>query len=902
MRQEGRRKGRYKIVRLNKETRIATWNIHGKLEQPIQQEILAIDMIGRKIDIACLQETRWKNDAEISVRGGTIINFAGLDENKYKRYGMGFYISNKWKGNIIGAERINDRIAVIQLQIHNDDKKMMTIINVYSPTSVKANQGDTSQVEKFYNELQDTIKTYKGTSYITIVAGDFNAKIGQQTEEDTEIMGRYSKGFRNIQGEYLSNLLREQRLLLANTTFKHKDHHIATWHSSIRKIVDGKEISYGIHNQIDYIAIQQGHRKMLNDARTYQGVSGLKYESDHGMVVMRMKLKVIYLKSRGKYKKQPPKKDLQQLHRDDKIAEKFRNYVSNEINESNRQAGNNETPQLKYLRLKKILKTAEDEIIPNAPVKKFGKIQYMEDVILQDLANQRQLLRTKYTNTNKSKVEKRRQIQKSRSQILLQMKRRIKSLNNERIDGITEVIEANKGNRKMFEYARMLTKNQRTKYKIRDESGFIQSDPIKTVRPTTEYYKDFFHKNGEAIIPQWRGEARPLTNPITTQEVEEAIGRLNNNRATGPDEMAGELFKGGGPVMIEMITEMLNEIFEKHSEILEINQGYLFPINKDKGPKIAKNTRPVTLLNMLRKINSDILRVRMLERVENYLPENQYAYRAGRSTTAITWTIQTLKATIDRYRERYNTTSIDLTKAFDSMTRVILLEIFETNRLAKDEDEMRMLQYLLSTTKLRVKVNQTVGEEFDTNIGTPQGDALSPILFIVYLEDIMRRHDQSNGMRNRREDFTIHFADDTKFLHHDRTIEDHHAEQFVIDCECSKCEQYKIQQSLPVEFMRSNMMMNVEKTKYGIIQRVTKHVDRSKVNNTIFVGSHIDAETEIKTRIARADKAFFSAYRLWVKGNKINMKTKLRLYNALIRPHLTYNMAAIPLVMTERET
>ena len=474
-------------------------------------------------------------------------------------------------------------------------------------------------------------------------------------------------------------------------------------------------------------------------------------------------------------------------------------------------------------------------------------------------------------------------------------------MNEDRIDGIAEVIEDNKGNRKMFEYARMLTKNKKTRYKIIDEEGFTQTDPAKTIKTTTEHYRTFFNKQGESEINAWRGEPRPLTNPIMTTEVEDAIKRLNRHRATGPDGLTGELFKGGGSTMVGYIKDMLNEMFEFHCEIEEINQGYLFPINKDKGPKTAKNTRAVTLLNMVRKIMSDILRVRMIEEIEKYLPENQSAYRAGRNTTSITWTIQTLKATTERYKERYNTTSIDLSTAFDSMLRGELLHIFEENKLAKDEDEMRMLQYLLSNTNLRVKVNQDIGEVFDTNVGTPQGDALSPILFIVYLEHIMRQINQHHVIRNRREDFTIHFADDTKFLHHDRQLEELHQDQVVADCECNKCAQFHLQQVLPVEFMRYNMKMNVEKTKFGNLQRAV-HPDQKKIfNKAVFVGSQIDAEEEVRVRILKADAAFFAAYRLWIKGNNISVKTKLRLYNAMIRPHLTYNMAAVPLVKSQRE-
>ena len=54
------------------------------------------------------------------------------------------------------------------------------------------------------------------------------------------------------------------------------------------------------------------------------------------------------------------------------------------------------------------------------------------------------------------------------------------------------------------------------------------------------------------------------------------------------------------------------------------------------------------------------------------------------------------------------------------------------------EDELRMCQMLLADTSLKVKLKEAVSEPFETTIGTPQGDGLSPILFAVYFERAVR--------------------------------------------------------------------------------------------------------------------------------------------------------------------
>jgi len=56
-------------------TRIGTWNIYGKLTDPLQQELLERDMQQKNIDVCCIQETRMITDAEILCPNeGMIIN------------------------------------------------------------------------------------------------------------------------------------------------------------------------------------------------------------------------------------------------------------------------------------------------------------------------------------------------------------------------------------------------------------------------------------------------------------------------------------------------------------------------------------------------------------------------------------------------------------------------------------------------------------------------------------------------------------------------------------------------------------------------------------------------------------------------------------------------------------
>jgi hypothetical protein len=48
------------------------------------------------------------------------------------------------------------------------------------------------------------------------------------------------------------------------------------------------------------------------------------------------------------------------------------------------------------------------------------------------------------------------------------------------------------------------------------------------------------------------------------------------------------------------------------------------------------------------------------------------------------------------------------------------------------------VRVLVATTTLRITLQGFVSDEFQTIMGIPQGDGLSTVLFIIYLEAAMR--------------------------------------------------------------------------------------------------------------------------------------------------------------------
>ena len=119
---------------------------------------------------------------------------------------------------------------------------------------------------------------------------------------------------------------------------------------------------------------------------------------------------------------------------------------------------------------------------------------------------------------------------------------------------------------------------------------------------------------------------------------------------------------------------------------------------------------------------------RVLPKVEKFLSPGHSGFRDGRSTADVVWSQGWFAAACQSYHATFCIIGIDQSKAFDTIRRDLLMSVCES---FLDEDELRMIRLLLANTSLSTRVSRTLSKSFDTTIGTPYGDSLSPILFSI---------------------------------------------------------------------------------------------------------------------------------------------------------------------------
>jgi hypothetical protein len=166
-----------------------------------------------------------------------------------------------------------------------------------------------------------------------------------------------------------------------------------------------------------------------------------------------------------------------------------------------------------------------------------------------------------------------------------------------------------------------------------------------------------------------------LMTDITNQEWANATRQLPLNKATGPSGISNEMIKHLGPKMSQAIIFFLNACIRLNDIPSAWREANVYPIPKPKEWECnLNNTRPITLLEVLRKLMVRILNTRLATLFIRYkvLKGNQFAGLPGSSTFE---PIRIINEIIEDAKEKHNDLWIlfqDMSKAYDRVNIFML--------------------------------------------------------------------------------------------------------------------------------------------------------------------------------------------------------------------------------------
>ena len=331
------------------------------------------------------------------------------------------------------------------------------------------------------------------------------------------------------------------------------------------------------------------------------------------------------------------------------------------------------------------------------------------------------------------------------------------------------------------------------------------------------YYIDEHYSFGDYMSKPC--ESSLFMEDCDSDEVMEIINELSSHKAS---DIPILLIKTTSQIISPLLSKLYNKCMAAGTFPKIFKIGKITPIYKKGNRELIENCRPVSTLPIFGKIFEKIIHKRLYSYLVsmNIIPKTQFGFRKGHSTShALNYSVNVIKES-QRHKKHVIGIFIDLSKAFDTLDHQILL-----NKLENSGIRGTPLSLFESYLSNRHQFTCVDGENSDlekVKFGVPQGSVLGPLLFLLYVSDMLNCYHGTDC------EFVL-YADDTNL--------------FVIDIDReSAIKKANIILENIIIYMRSNLLhINLNKCCYiHFDPKTRKNKDKD---------SNLSVATESKIRI-----------------------------------------------------
>nr|VZI05676.1 unnamed protein product [Spirometra erinaceieuropaei] len=341
--------------------------------------------------------------------------------------------------------------------------------------------------------------------------------------------------------------------------------------------------------------------------------------------------------------------------------------------------------------------------------------------------------------------------------------------------------------------------------------------------------------------------------PPSLQETIRAVQQLSSGKAPGSDAVPAEVYKHGGPELMDHLTALFQEMWRQGEVPQDFKDATIVHFYKRKGNhQVCDSRRGISLLNIERKILA-----------------------RHRGTTYMIFAALQLQDKCQEMRTHLYSTFVDLTKAFDTVNREGLWKIMQ--KFGCPERFTQMVRQLHDVLCSSAMLMDAYRDE-------------RPGIRIAYRTDGHLLNQRRMYFQSRVSTATVHkllFADDCTL---NTTSEEEM--QHSMDLFCAACENFGLVINTQKTVVMHQPPPNSATAPNAPPQISVNGTQLQVVEKFPYLGSALPRNTkiddEVANRISKASQAFGRLQSTVWNRHGLQLSTKLKMHKAVILPTLLY--------------
>jgi hypothetical protein len=446
-----------------------------------------------------------------------------------------------------------------------------------------------------------------------------------------------------------------------------------------------------------------------------------------------------------------------------------------------------------------------------------------------------------------------------------------------------EVLEKIKTNPKVFySYSKRNSKVKSSVGPLKDKDGKLTSDPKDMADLLQAQSKKVFGDPEQKtdFNPDTASEYTGIeTIDLHDEDFIAAINLISPNAASGPDKFPIAILKE----CKNELAKPLHILWKRSLETGEIPSKYLqqtiVPIFKKGSKGDPANYRPVSLTSHIIKLFERIVRKKLVEYCvdNNIIVAEQYGFCSGKScTTQLISHFERILEILD-CNANADVIYLDFSKAFDKVDHKILLKKLESFGIAGNL--LNWFNSFLSNREQYVIVDGQKSAPEKVLSGVPQGTVLGPLLFILYINDIVKVIKYC---------YVKIFADDSKLIKMIKSLSDRE----LLDADLQAVIEWAFINKMELNRLKFQLLShgNINQLKHPY--DIDENISLEKSEDVLDLGVTLSENATFGTHIANAVKSAnrFAGWTLRTFKSRTR-EVVLLLYKTYVRPRLEYGCA-----------